>query len=162
MSCVSKVDAVGKGKGGTSTLPRDGSHGPPVRLLPVVPGVGDIDDEASIAHVRGLDVCRSGRELREVLGPRVGDGEASRTHVRGLDVPHTSAAALVIEGNEHGEGSHVNDAKTPSEQEGVALLAVYPVSQATVHDAESAISVTPLPHTSAAALVTDGNVQYKR
>ena len=76
--------------------------------------------------------------------------------------PGGAAAALVTEGNEHGEGSHVKDAKTPSEQEGVALLAVYPVSQATVHGAESAISVIPLPHTSATALVTAGNVQYKR
>ena len=74
-------------------------------------------------------------------------------------LPHTSGAALPTECNEHGEGSHVKDAKTPSEQAAVAMLAVYPVPQATVHNAESAISVTALPQTSADALLTEGNEQ---
>ena len=54
-------------------------------------------------------------------------------------VPHTFAAALVTAGNGHRDASHVKHDKVPSEQATVALLAVYPVSQATVHDAESAI-----------------------
>ena len=123
-------------------------------MLQVIPRHSDSDGEAFLTRVRGLDVGWSGQELADVLGPRVSegetslthvrgldvrgvahelgrilghrrsDGEASFEHVRGLDVPHTSAAALVSEGNENGKGSHVNDAKTPSEQEGVALLAV--------------------------------------
>ena len=77
-----------------------------------------------------------------------------------IPLPHTSAAALVTIGSEHGEGSQVNEAKSSSEHAALSGLAVYPVAQATVHDAESAISVTALPHTSAAALVTVGNPQW--
>ena len=84
----------------------------------------------------------------------VHDAESTISHT---PLPKTSAAALVTESNEHGEGSHVKDAQIPSERAAVALLAVHPVCQATVHDAESAILVTLLPQTSAAALVTEGN-----
>lgn len=75
-------------------------------------------------------------------------------------LPHTSNSAWSTEeGTLHGEGSHVKGTKLPCVQSAVAMLAVYPLLQATVHDSESAISIMPLPHTSAAALVTKGNEQ---
>ena len=75
--------------------------------------------------------------------------------------PPTSAAALVTVGNEHVEGSQVTEAKFPSEHKDSSVLAEYPVAQATVRDAELAISVSPLPHTSAAALAIVGNEQAR-
>ena len=71
----------------------------------------------------------------------------------------TSAAALVTVGNEHVEGSQMTEAKLPSEQTDSSVLAEYPVAQATVREAELANSVSPLPNTSAAALVMVGNEQ---
>ena len=73
--------------------------------------------------------------------------------------PRTSAVALVTVGNEHVEGSQVTEAKFPSEHTESSVLAEYPVAQATAREAELAISVLPLPHSSAAALVMVGNEQ---
>ena len=73
--------------------------------------------------------------------------------------PHTSAAALVTLGNEHVEGSQVTGAKFTSEHTDSSGLGECPVAQAAVPDAESAISVSPLPHTFAAALIIVGNEQ---
>ena len=72
-------------------------------------------------------------------------------------LPPISAVALVAKDREHGEETHVTDANTPSERTAAALLAVYPAPRATVHDAESAISVSTLPHTSAVALAAEDN-----
>ena len=52
--------------------------------------------------------------------------------------------------------------RIPRKQDADALLAAHDVPQASAHDVESAISVTPMPHISAATLVTEGNKHGER
>ena len=52
-------------------------------------------------------------------------------------------------------------AKLPSECLAAAAPDVNPVAQATVHDAESAMLITSLPHTSTAPLVAAGNAHAR-
>ena len=72
-------------------------------------------------------------------------------------LPHTSATALITVGNVHGRGSHVNTTESPSAQAAVSVLGVYPVSQLAVHNCPWSVSVIPLSHTFATALITVGN-----
>ena len=73
--------------------------------------------------------------------------------------PHTSAAALVTIGKEHVDGSQVTETKFSSEHTDSSGLGECRDAQAAVPDAESAILVSPLPHTLGAALVIVGNKQ---
>ena len=57
-----------------------------------------------------------------------------------------SVCALVMEGTVQGEVSHEKDASALSAQAAAELLPVHPAAQLTVHDAELAMLVTPLPH----------------
>ena len=59
----------------------------------------------------------------------------------------------------HGDGSHVKDAKLPSEHAAVELLAMYPAAQFTVPDSDSAMRANPLLQMpSACALITESMV----
>ena len=51
-------------------------------------------------------------------------------------LPHASASTSAALGNAHGEVWQVKDAKDPNEHAAAAVLAVCPVSPATVHNAE--------------------------
>lgn len=72
-------------------------------------------------------------------------------------LPQTPVEApLATAGIEHGLASQVKVAKVPSVHAAWAVLAEYPVAQATVQDCPLAIEVTPLPQTAEAALATVG------